>query len=438
MHINVTHDPQLKSWVISANDVTTDFPIQNLPMGVFAKKNGMDAVGIAIGDYVLDVTAASLAGLYDGLASDAAKRCGGATLHQLMALGPRYWSSLRAQTSRLLRSDTQHGRKAQKLAETLLMPMAETHLSRPIYVTDFTDFFASAHHALRVGGLLPNYKHVPIGYHGRASSLVMSGAPIYRPCGQTIANKDLVPNFAPSSQLDYEVEIGFYIGQKSDLGNMISLQNAENHLFGICLVNDWSARDIQKWESQPLGPFLGKSFATTLSPWVITLEALVPYRCARPAREADDPAPLPYLKSPENEASGGFDITVEAYLLSATMREQGASPMRLSKSNMRHLYWSPAQLLIHHTSNGCNMRIGDLFATGTISGPAPDERSCLLELTMGGTEPISLPTGEIRRFLDDGDEVIFRAYAQREGFARIGLGECRGVIHAPKMQYGAQ
>ena len=433
--INSTHDATLKSWVTSANDPNSDFPIQNLPFGVFTRPNGIDAVGVAIGDQILSISECHSAGLFEGPAADAAKRCGGSTLHQLIALGRKHWSALRIQISRLLRDDTMVGRKAQKLAETLLVPMTEVRLSRPIYVGDYTDFYASVFHATNVGlmmrpdnPLLPNYKHVPIGYHGRASSIVMSGTPVHRPFGQTKGDNDPAPVFGPSKRLDYELEVGFYIGQKSALGSRIAIEDAEDHLFGLCIVNDWSARDVQRWEYQPLGPFLAKSFATSLSPWVVSMEALAPFRCPAFARPDGDPQPLPYLSSPENEATGGIDLTLEVFIASAQMWAQGVAPMRLSQSSLKHLYWTPAQLLTHHTSNGCNMRIGDMFATGTVSGPDKDMRGSLLELTWGGKEPLTLPTGEMRRFLEDGDEVIMHGFCQRPGFRRIGLGECRGTI----------
>ncbi len=431
----MTHDAALQSWVISANDPNTDFPIQNLPFGVCSRPNGIDTVGVAIGDQILSVYECYNAGLFEGAAADAARRCGGSTLHQLMAMGRKHWSALRAQICRLLRNDTMVGRKAQKLADKILLPMNEVTLIRPIYVGDYTDFYASVFHATNVGAmmrpdnpLLPNYKHVPIGYHGRASSLVMSGTPVRRPHGQTKGDHDPVPVFGPSKRLDYELEVGFYIGQKSNLGSRIEIDEAEDYLFGLCLLNDWSARDVQRWEYQPLGPFLAKSFATSLSPWVVSMEALAPFRCAAFARPDGDPQPLPYLSSEANTATGGIDLTLAVFLSSAQMQAQGVAPMRLSQSSLQHLYWTPAQLLAHHTSNGCNMRIGDMFATGTVSGPDKDMRGCLLELTWGGKEPITLPTGEVRRFLEDGDEVVMRGYCERPGFRRIGLGECRGVV----------
>jgi fumarylacetoacetase len=291
------------------------------------------------------------------------------------------------------------------------------------------------HHATNVGSmfrpdnpLLPNYKWVPIGYHGRASSLVPSGTVVRRPVGQTKAADAEAPAFGPSRSLDYEMEIGCFVGPGNPRGTPVPLDNAEQRLFGLGLVNDWSARDIQSWEYQPLGPFLAKSFATTLSPWVVTFDALAPFRVPAFARPAGDPAPLPYLESETNRTAGGVDVTVEVWLSSARMREQGMQPVRLSRSRMADLYWTPAQMLAHHTSNGCNLNPGDLFASGTISGPEKESRGCLLELTWRGAEPLTLPTGESRKFLEDADEVVMRGWCEREGFARIGFGECSGVV----------
>jgi fumarylacetoacetase len=315
-----------------------------------------------------------------------------------------------------------------------LIGMDDVALLKPIEPANYTDFYASIYHATRVGRLfrpdqplLPNYRFLPIGYHGRASSIVVSGTPVHRPCGQLKPADGAVPEFAPSRFLDYEVEVAIYIGQGNKLGEAIPIGRAAEHAFGISLLNDWSARDIQAWEYQPLGPFLGKSFATSVSPWVVPMAALAPFRCA-PERPADDPAPLGYLLDLEDQRSGGLDITVEAFLVTAAMRERGLTPHRLSRANLRDLYWTPAQLIAHHTSNGCNLLPGDLLATGTISGPADDSAGCLLELTVGGRNPITLPNGEIRRSLEDGDEVILKAFCQREGFPTVSLGECRGTI----------
>ena len=339
------------------------------------------------------------------------------------------------QASAILASDSPAYRANRRLGDHILVPMAEAELRLPAAVGDYTDYYASVHHATNVGSmfrpdnpLLPNYKWVPIGYHGRASSLVPSGTPVRRPSGQIKDAKSDSPVFGPSRSLDYEMEVGCFVGLGNALGVPVPLSEAETHLFGLCLVNDWSARDIQSWEYQPLGPFLAKNFATTVSPWVVSLDALEPFRVPAAARASGDPSPLPYLTSAGDQARGGFDIMVEVWLSSARMRAQGSPPMRLSQGRMADLYWTPAQMLAHHTSNGCNLMPGDLFASGTISGPAKDNRGCMLELTWRGAEPITLPSGETRTFLEDGDEVVMRGYAEREGAVRIGFGECRGVV----------
>lgn len=317
----------------------------------------------------------------------------------------------------------------------LLVPMSEAELLLPASVGDYTDFYASIFHATNVGKLfrpdnplLPNYKYVPIAYHGRASSLVPTGTPIQRPNGQRKGPEDTVPSFGPTRSLDYELEVGFFVGQGNALGEPISLSTAENHIFGACLVNDWSARDIQAWEYQPLGPFLAKSFATTLSPWVVTLEALAPFRCAAFSRQPEDPAPLSYLADAVNVEQGGIDLTLEVYLRTAQMREQNLEPVQISSGSFRQMYWTIAQMLTHHSSNGCNLRPGDLLASGTVSGAESGSQGCLLEMTRRGSEPLELPNGETRSFLLTGDEVILRGYCEKTGFNRIGFGECRGVI----------
>jgi fumarylacetoacetase len=313
--------------------------------------------------------------------------------------------------------------------------MAEAVMAPPAIIGDYTDFYSSIHHASNVGRLfrpgnplLPNYKYVPIGYHGRASSIVVSGTPVGRPSGQSKEPAAEAPVFGPTRSLDYELEVGFFAGPGNALGQPIPIADAEQHIFGLCLLNDWSARDMQSWEYQPLGPFLAKSFATTISPWIVTMEALAPFRVPAFQRPDGDPEPLPYLSAAEDRERGGIDLTLEVYIASRQMREAALQPMRLSRGNLRNLYWTLAQLLTHHSSNGCNLRPGDLLATGTVSGPSREERGCLLELTQRGAEPIRLPNGEIRKFLEDGDEVILRGYCERDGFARIGLGECRGTI----------
>ena len=420
----------LKSWVASANDPGCDFPIQNLPYGVFGAGQG-NRIGVAIGDQILDLCACAKQGLLDGLAGALAAACTADVLNPLMALGPASWSELRLWVTALLDADRANLEKREIVA-ALFVPMRDALMQLPAAIGDYTDFYASIHHATRVGELfrpanplLPNYKYVPIGYHGRASSIAISGTAIRRPCGQ-IKPRDGEPVFGPTQSLDYELEVGMLVGDGNALGQPIPIAEAEDHIFGLCLVNDWSARDIQSWEYQPLGPFLAKNFATTISPWVVPLEALSPYRVAAFARVEGDPNPLNYLQSPPSVCAG-LDVTLEAYLQSEQMRKSGDAPHLVGRSNLRHLYWTPAQLVTHHASNGCNLRPGDLLATGTVSGPDAGSEGCLLEKQRNG-EPVRLPNGEARKFLHDGDRVALRAYCERPGLPRIGFGECAGTI----------
>ncbi len=429
-----TCSPGLTSWVVSAQSPGTDFPIQNLPCGVFQHGDAAPHVGVAIGDQVLDLHAAAAAGVLTTLPLGAEEACGAATLNPLLAMGRPVWRALRQRVSQLLRADHAELRDDAKLRARLLIPQDAVVMRLPAAVGDYTDFYASMDHATNVGRmfrpnqpLLPNYKWVPIGYHGRASSLVVTGNDVRRPVGQ-IASKEGTPRFEPTRQLDYELEVGFVVGPGNALGDSVPLLEAEEHLFGICLLNDWSARDIQSWEYQPLGPFLAKSFATSLSPWVVTLEALEPFRVPAAPRAEDDPRPLPYLSGQANAAHGGMDVQLEVWIESRTMREMDLSPARLCRSMLRALYWTPAQMVAHHTSNGCNLRPGDLLGSGTVSGPGAEARGCMLELTERGHTPFVLPTGETRGFLEDGDEVTLRGWCERPGFARIGLGECRGRV----------
>jgi fumarylacetoacetase len=434
---NQTHDPQLRCWVKSAHDPGTDFPIQNLPFGVFRRAGTQETAraGVAIGDQILDLGGCLREGFFDGVAAEAAHVCDQPTLNGLLALGHSSWSALRQQISELLREDGAAYQRDEQIGPRILTPMRDAELLLPVQIGDYTDFYASLHHASNVGSmfrpdnpLLPNYKHVPIGYHGRASSIVISGTAVRRPSGQTRDAKADGPSFGPCKLLDYEMELGFFIGPGNALGESIPIETAETQIFGLCLVNDWSARDIQTWEYQPLGPFLAKSFATTISPWIVTLEALAPFRVPSFKRTPDDPQPLPYLDLQADREQGGIDLNVEVYLASQQMREQGIAPLRLSRGSFAKLYWTIAQMLTHHASNGCNLRPGDLLASGTVSGETRDERGCLLELSWRGAEPIALPTGETRTFLQDGDEIIMRGYCERSGAARIGFGENRGVV----------
>ncbi len=433
--INETHDPKLRSWVESANDPNTDFPIQNLPLGIFERSfvDEMPNIGVAIGDQVLDLSAVSEQLWEMDFEDEIADACSFESLDLVVMLEPEKLSELRRRVSRLLRADNFSDERY--IAEDHLVPMNQAQMFVPLEIGDYTDFYASVYHATNIGRmfrpdqpLMPNYKWIPIGYHGRASSIVISGSPIRRPSGQTMDDNAAAPAFGPSKVLDYELEVGFFIGYGNDHSQPIRITEAEDNIFGLCLVNDWSARDIQRWEYQPLGPFLSKSFATTISPWIVTMEALAPFRAPAFERPAGDPEPLPYLDSLFNRNRGGFDIKLEVFISTEQMREREIAPHRLSHSNTQDLYWTFAQMLAHHTSNGCNLRPGDLIASGTVSGATKDSLGCLIELNQRGVEPVSLPTGEVRRFLQDGDEVILRGYCGREGFRRIGFGECRGVI----------
>ncbi|MDE3052676.1 MAG: fumarylacetoacetase [Gemmatimonadota bacterium] len=426
-----THDPALRSWVASANAPDTDFPIQNLPFGVFRRlgAGARPSVGVAIGDRIVDLAAVVGRGLVSGDALLPCQACEDDSLNELMALGPAPARAVRLALSDLLRE----GGAGEAHAAEILVAMRDAELFVPARVGGYTDFYASVFHATNVGSmfrpdnpLLPNYKYIPIGYHGRASSLVASGAAVRRPWGQSRAGDAGPPTFAPSRRLDYELEVGLFVGAGNALGEPIPVGRAEEHVFGLCLVNDWSARDVQPWEYQPLGPFLAKNFATTVSPWVVTLDALAPFRAPAFARPPGDPPPLPYLAGAPERA--GIAITLEAWLCSARMRDAGAAPMLVSRGNFTDMYWTIAQLVAHHASNGCNLQPGDLLASGTVSGPTKESRGCLLERTWKGTEPLTLPTGETRAFLEDGDEVVLRGYCERPGAVRIGFGECRGTI----------
>jgi fumarylacetoacetase len=427
--LNETHDPARRSFVESANLPGSDFPIQNLPFGVFRLGPGAQPrVGVAIGDQIVDVSAA--AGLFDGPTATAAQACGAPFLNPLMSMGPPAWSALRLALSRELAAEA--GSSAR--LRPYLTPMAHAEMRMPVIFRNFTDFFASIFHATNAGRLFrpdsplaPNYKYLPVAYHSRASSVRIGDLAVTRPNGQR-KGADGSPSFGRSERLDLELELGAFIGTASDLGRSVPIGEAANYVFGYCLLNDWSARDIQAWESQPLGPFLGKNFATTISPWVVTAEALAPFRTAAFARPEGDPPPLPHLDDPQDRAQGGLDITLEAYLATEAMRHDGMPPHRLTQTSAALLYWTVAQMIAHHTSNGCNLEIGDLLGSGTASGPEPSSWGSLLELTAGGSKPLVLPNGEKRAFIEDGDEISFRGFCAKPGQTRIGFGECRAVV----------
>ena len=403
---DATHNPELKSWVESANRPDTDFPIQNLPFATFARDGEERArLGIGIGDMILDATEAF------GISS----------MQAVFAMHRAERAALRKQASGFLS-------KPSAAADRLLTSMSGVQLQLPCAIPDYTDFYASIHHATNVGSmfrpdnpLLPNYKWLPVAYHGRASSVVVSGSAIQRPWGEIVSNPAGPPSFAPCRLLDYELELGAFLGPGNTRGEPIPAADAEDHIAGVCLLNDWSARDLQTWEYQPLGPFLAKNFATSISPWMVTLEALEPFRCAAPPRPEGDPQPLAHLTVPGDTA---YRVQLEVWLRSSKMTQ----PIRLSHTDFSAMYWTFAQMVAHHSSNGCPLRPGDLIGSGTVSGPERQNRGCLLELTWRGSEPLQLPSGESRKFLEDGDEVIFRGWCEAPGFRRIGLGECRGVV----------
>jgi len=460
--IDETHDPKLESWVESANDPNTDFPIQNLPFVDYLASNEdltdplteefVGPLGVVIGDYVLDLHKLYEAGMLDRLfkyeddPGPADIDYWFIATNGLASAPAGFRTELRKELCGLLRSETKAD--TEKLKQWMT-PIGDCRFMKPS-VRDYTDFYASIYHATNVGSmfrpdnpLLPNYKHIPIGYHGRASSIVPSGTAVRRPNGQQAPAEDGgTPGFGPCKMLDYEMEMGAIIARGNELGEPVSIADAEDHILGLCILNDWSARDLQKWEYVPLGPFLAKNFASTVSPYIVTMEALAPFRCPAFERDAGDPQPLAYMDSPDNRKAGGFDITLEVHLATAQMRDKGIAPVRLSKGNFKDMYWTLAQMVAHHTVNGCNLQPGDLLGSGTVSGTARNARGSLLELTWDGDPfanppvlvpgtqrtPIKLPTGEERKFLADGDEVIMKAYCERDGFRRIGFGECRGII----------
>jgi len=425
------------SWLESANDPACGFPLQSLPYCIFSNEDNRPRPGIGIGTSILDLRWLSGAGLLEGLPPSLHSACESSTLNALIACGSQTHTALRASILHLL--DAAADQATRDSVGTALVPMQSATLCKPIDPPNYTDFYASIHHATRVGRLfrpenplLPNYVHVPIGYHGRASSIVVSETPIRRPSGQSRPTAPgESPNFGPSKFLDYELEVALYITDGNPLGEPIPIRQAGAHIFGLSLLNDWSARDIQSWENQPLGPFLGKSFATSVSPWIVPPAALAPFRVPAHLRPSHDPAPLPYLFDAVDQNAqytGAFNMTVEAHLLTPAMRAANQPPHRLSQANLRELFWTPAQLIAHHTSNGCNLLPGDLLATGTVSNEAEESAGCLIELTSGGKKPIPLPNGESRSVLQDGDEVILRGFCRRQGYPDVSLGECRGLV----------
>ena len=428
--LNETHDAKLQSWVTSANLAGTDFPIQNLPMAVCRQQGQTEFSGaVAIGDNVLDLSRLVKKAVLKADAETILKAAAKPSLNDYMALGKPAWSLLRLNLSRLLREDSNQS----GLIEDCLYPQSEAEFTLPCRIGDYTDFYTSIHHATRIGKLfrpdnplLPNYKWIPIGYHGRASSIGISGQEFNRPKGQ-LKMGDSEPTLSACTRLDYELEMGIYIGPGNTSGSSIEIESAEDQIFGICLLNDWSARDVQAWEYQPLGPFLAKNFATTISPWIVTHEALAPFRSAFTRPEADPPS-LPYLNSKFNRESGAMDIDLSCFLISEKMRSEKIEPKQLSASNYKQAYWTSAQLVTHHAINGCNLNSGDLLGTGTQSGEKREQGGCLLELTDGGSMPLELPSGESRTFLEDGDTVIMKGQCQREGWVSIGFGEVCGTV----------
>ncbi len=430
----MSSSPHPRSWVTSAND-HSDFPLQNLPFGVFSRPGLSKRGGVAIGDFILDLQAALEVSLFNGAARLAAEVACRDQLNDFFALGTAPRQALRSELLHLLDERSPQRERLQAMGERLLHPVNTCQMHLPAKVGDYTDFYVGIHHAMNVGKLfrpdnplLPNYKYVPIAYHGRASTLCVSATPVKRPNGQTLPPGAERPVFGPSKRLDYELEVGVWIGQGNEAGDPIAIAEAGEHIAGFCLLNDWSARDLQAWEYQPLGPFLSKSFATSISPWVVTAEALAPFRSAQPKRPEGDPQPLDYLFDGQDQNHGALDIELEVLLLTTQMKERGMAPQRLALSNTLNMYWTVAQMVTHHSVNGCKLQAGDLFGTGTLSGPQSGQFGSLLEMTEGGKNAVELPSAETRMFLEAGDEVILKAHCRRDGQVSIGFGECRGAV----------
>ncbi|ETX12123.1 fumarylacetoacetase [Marinomonas ushuaiensis DSM 15871] len=437
--LNETHDPSLVSWLESANLPSTDFPIQNLPFSIFRKRESKELFrgGVAIGDQIIDLAALNAAGIYVGVAAKALAATSESSLNIFMAMGEVYWSALRLELSRSLRE----GSKDKTTISNYLIAQVDAEYAIPATIGDYTDFYASIYHATNVGRLfrpdnplLPNYKWIPIGYHGRSSSINVSGVDFFRPSSQTIESNAETPTYGPCKRLDYELEVGIFIGKGNEQGERILIDEAESNVFGLCVLNDWSARDIQTWEYQPLGPFLSKSFASTISPWIVTMESLAPYR-TNWIRDEADPQPLHYLESENNREYGGVDLQLEVLLETTKMRKNLTPPVQLCLTNFNYSYWTVAQMVTHHSVNGCNLRAGDFFGSGTMSGPHKGSEGALIELTKGGIEPVDLGNGESRTYLEDGDRIIMRAWCEKTGLRRIGLGELSSTILPAKLDY---
>jgi fumarylacetoacetase len=434
MTIDHTHDIAASSWLASANISECDFPIQNLPLSVFRRAGSNEPYrgGMAIGDQAIDLAAFAQTPGLDAALLEALRACAATTLNGFLALGQKTWTALRHGMFAVLSKDSDERFRA--ALQAALIPLAEIEYGVPLAIGDYTDFYTSIDHATNIGKLIRNdepvtrnFRWIPIAYHGRVSSIGVSGQRVYRPYGQSVTAGAAIPTFGPCAKLDYELELGVFVGRATRQGESLDVDDASKHLFGVCLLNDWSARDIQWWEMAPLGPFLAKNFATTVSPWIVTLDALAPYR-KQWTRDAADPQPLPYLESPANRECGALDVRLEVNLHSALQRSAGRPPARLSSTSFAHQYWSIAQMLAHHTSGGCPMNVGDLIGTGTISGPGNGEAGALIELSRSGSTPVDIGGGETRSFVEDGDVVILRGWCEREGFARIGFGECRAEI----------
>ena len=438
IQLDETHDSRRRSWVPSAHQ-HKEFPLQNLPFGVFSVGGGEPRGGVAIGDSIVDLKVLHEKKLLTGLAATALEAASQTSLQALMAMGAGARIALRGALFDLLSESGTLAASAKALSSTLLHPSAEVQMHLPAKIGAYTDFFAGITHAENGGKrrgtnppLNPNYKYVPVAYHSRASTVRVSGVPVARPHGQRVVDGQNLPTFGPCLKMDFELEFGVWIGQPNQRGEPIGIDQANEHVFGHCMLNDWSARDIQRWESAPLGPFLSKNFGTTISPWIVTPEALAPFRIAQPERPAGDPRPLDYLWGEADQREGALDLHLEVLIQTEAMRAQGLPGQRIAVSNTKHLYWTVAQMVTHHTCGGCNLEPGDIFGSGTISGPTPENYGSIAELTFDGTQEITLSSGETRRWVVDGDEISLRAYGHREGFVSIGFGESRARMVAPK------